>query len=102
VIAGATQRETPVGHSGGVPGLWRRVVARVRSWIEIPYGYEDESGFHYGPAPTPEWAKKRNSHATPVLTDRASSVIQYAEATAPVVVAASDKVIAPSDSVSAA
>ena len=48
------------------PGYWRRLVTRVRSWFEIPYGYQDEKGFHYGKQPTP-----------PVFTDRASDAMTY-------------------------
>lgn len=70
--------------------------------MQVPYGYEDETGFHYGAAPTPEWAKKRNSAALPVLTDRAANVIRYPDACAPEATIATDKVIAPPDSVSAA
>jgi hypothetical protein len=104
VLSGVTRWETEAQAVAVVSGFWGRLAARVRSWFEIPFGYEDETGFHYGPAPTPEWAKKTSSAAPPVLTDRASSVIQYdnAKATTPGAVAAPDKKIAPPDSVSAA
>lgn len=60
----------------GPNGFWSRVVARVRSWFEIPYGYEDEKGFHYGVEPAPANLKAKTS-APPqnVFTDRASDVI---------------------------
>jgi hypothetical protein len=47
------------GDSRSAGGLW----ARLRSWFEIPYGYEDASGFHYGQPPRPQ-------HSA-ILTDRA-------------------------------
>lgn len=39
---------------------------RIRSWFEIPYGYQDENGFHYGRQPAP-----------PHFTDRASDAMTY-------------------------
>ena len=45
---------------------WRRFISRVRSWFEIPFGYEDENGFHYGHEPAP-----RPTPRAEVLTDRA-------------------------------
>jgi len=39
---------------------------RIRSWFEIPYGYQDENGFHYGRQPAP-----------PTFTDRASDAMTY-------------------------
>jgi hypothetical protein len=102
VLSGVTRWEAEAQTAAVTAGFWGRLVARVRSWFEVPYGYEDETGFHYGPAPTPEWAKKRNSAALPVLTDRASAVIRYPDARAPEAIIASDKVIASHDSGSAA
>lgn len=29
-------------------GLFQRFCDRVQSWFEIPYGFQDELGFHYG------------------------------------------------------
>jgi hypothetical protein len=102
VLSGVTRWETEAHAMAGASGFWGRLAARVRSWFEVPYGYEDETGFHYGPAPTPEWAKKLNSVGLPVLTDRAAHAIRYPEASAPKAAVASDKVIAAPDSVSAA
>jgi hypothetical protein len=102
VLSGVTQWETEAPVVAVTTGFWGRLAARVRSWFTVPYGYEDETGFHYGPAPTPEWAKKRNSAALPVLTDRASGVIRYPEASAPEAAVASDKVITSHNSVPAA
>jgi hypothetical protein len=101
VLSGVTRWETEPP-AAAAPGFWGRLTARVRSWFTVPYGYEDETGFHYGPAPTPEWAKRRNSAALPVLTDRASGVIRYPEASAPEAAVASDKVITSHNSVPAA
>jgi len=29
------------------------MILRLRRVFEIPFGYEDETGFHYGPEPSP-------------------------------------------------
>lgn len=52
------------------PGVWARCMARVRSWFEVPQGYEDESGFHYGPQPPPRWQSA-------ALRDRANEAMTY-------------------------
>jgi hypothetical protein len=31
----------------------KRMIPRLHRAFEIPVGYEDETGFHYGPAPAP-------------------------------------------------
>jgi len=59
------------------PGLWTRLVARVRSWFEIPYGYEDENGFHYGIQPRPIWRTESESAGTSVFTDKADQAMTY-------------------------
>lgn len=102
MLSGVTRWETETPAATAATGFWGRLAARVRSWFEVPYGYEDETGFHYGRAPTPEWAKKSNCAVLPVLTDRASSVIQYRNESDPEAVVASDKVHTAPDSVSAA
>jgi hypothetical protein len=60
--------------------LWSRLVARVRSWFTIPYGYEDESGFHYGPPPVPPGFPPAATTTIPVFTDRACDVMKYPDA----------------------
>jgi hypothetical protein len=50
----------------------------MRSWFEIPYGYEDEKGFHYGPEPLPAKLAARKKVSQKVHTDRASDVIPSA------------------------
>lgn len=75
VASGATS-------SAGQPaGFWSRLTARVRAWFEVPLGYEDESGFHYGsqPAPitTPRFAAEATSFRARVLTDRADHVMRH-------------------------
>ena len=72
------QQSSPViefSHASRPTGLWPRLLARLRSWFEIPFGYEDEKGFHYGIEPIP--AKPMAQTTTPgkVHTDRASDVI---------------------------
>lgn len=52
-------------------GIWQRFTVRVRSWFEIPYGYEDEYGFHYGHEPVPAPVAARLAKARRVFTDRA-------------------------------
>jgi hypothetical protein len=31
--------------------IFSRAWSTMRSWFEVPYGYEDETGFHYGEEP---------------------------------------------------
>jgi hypothetical protein len=50
--------------------FWQRLATRVRSWFEIPFGYEDEDGFHYGHEPVPH-SNAARSTAPKVFTDRA-------------------------------
>jgi hypothetical protein len=45
------------------------VAARMRTWFEIPYGYQDETGFHYGQPPRPPVTPAK------VLTDQASNAL---------------------------
>jgi hypothetical protein len=56
-------------------GLWSRVITRLRSWFEVPFGYEDEKGFHYGTEPVPAEFAAKPSAPQKVLTDRASDAI---------------------------
>jgi len=58
--------------------LWHRLTTWLRSWFEIPYGYEDEKGFHYGAEPAPAKAVTRAATQPKVFTDRASDVIPSA------------------------
>lgn len=64
---------------GFASGVWLRFVGWVRSWFEIPYGYEDEKGFHYGKQTPPEWFQPTASE-TSVFTDRASQAMKYSHA----------------------
>ena len=58
--------------------IWSRLVHRVRAWFEVPYGYEDENGFHYGHEPVPEWFSQSPTAASgKILTDRACDVMKY-------------------------
>jgi hypothetical protein len=50
---------------------WTQAWAKVRSWFKIPYGYEDETGFHYGHEPAPVTAAATPSISHKVFTDRA-------------------------------
>lgn len=53
--------------------LWHRLASWLRSRFEVPYGYEDEHGFHYGIEPAP--SKGAGTKTAKVFTDRASDVI---------------------------
>jgi len=61
-------------------GLWLRWVARVRSWFEIPYGYEDERGFHYGKPPALNRIDQAQLAGNQILTDRATEAMTYSMA----------------------
>lgn len=68
------------GSGPATTGFWSRLAMRVRSWFEVPLGYEDESGFHYGvqPAPqAPRFAAEATSFRARVLTDRADHVMKH-------------------------
>lgn len=54
--------------------LLYRLLSWLRSRFAIPYGYEDERGFHYGVEPTPS-GRAEKSETPKVFTDRASHVI---------------------------
>jgi hypothetical protein len=60
-------------------GFWARLTARLRSWFEVPLGYEDDTGFHYGAQSTP--TARQATETTPVraqtLTDRADQAIKH-------------------------
>ena len=55
--------------------VWHRLAGWLRSRFEIPYGYEDERGFHYGIEPAPSGRVEKAAVASKVFTDRASDVI---------------------------
>jgi hypothetical protein len=64
--------------SAPVPvSFWSQFTARVRSWFEVPFGYEDESGFHYGQQPAPKFASESVSSRARVLTDRADQMMRH-------------------------
>lgn len=61
-----------------------RVSTRILSWFSVPEGYEDETGFHYGPQPKPTWMTATTSPETrQVFTDRIEAAMIYGAATAP-------------------
>ena len=55
--------------------------ARVRSWFEIPFGYEDETGFHYGHEPAPIHSTAGHKTLREVFTDRACDSAMFMAAT---------------------
>lgn len=69
-----SQPSPTVGFPSSQRSLWHRLASWLRSRFEIPYGYEDESGFHYGVEPVPG-ARGRTVTASKLFTDRASDVI---------------------------
>lgn len=71
-------RAASATHVAATPaGWWARFTARIRAWFEVPLGYEDESGFHYGSQPAPRFAAEATSFRARVLTDRADHVMRH-------------------------
>ncbi len=61
-------------------GIWSRFTAFIRAWFEVRFGYEDESGFHYGSQAAPAKARLATEAASlraRVLTDRADHVMKH-------------------------
>jgi hypothetical protein len=71
VIESRRGHESSASAAASPPGFWERFAARVRSSFEIPYGYEDANGFHYGHEPAPRHCVTQSGTAAKVLTDRA-------------------------------
>lgn len=65
------------GPTAARDGFWARLTASLRGWFEVPFGYEDEQGFHYGQQPTPKFAAEGASFRARVLTDRAEHVMRH-------------------------
>lgn len=75
----SSQTSNPFSPAAARTGFWARFTARIRSWFEVPLGYEDDTGFHYGAqsAPTPRPAGETTPVRTQVLTDRADQAIKH-------------------------
>lgn len=58
--------------------IWERFASQIRGWFEVPLGYEDENGFHYGPEPRPTLTASVTREPRQVFTDRVSDTIQFA------------------------
>lgn len=58
---------------------WTQAWAKVRSWFEIPYGYEDDTGFHYGEEPVT--CRSDANALREVFTDRACDTAMFMAAT---------------------
>jgi hypothetical protein len=54
-----------------------RIAARMHAWFEIPYGYQDERGFHYGRQVAPKRLAEADVSGTRVFTDRACDAMTY-------------------------
>ena len=62
-------------------GIFSRTWATVRSWFEVPYGYEDEDGFHYGHEPLPVQSSTTPTTFHEVFTDRAHDTAMFIAST---------------------
>jgi len=71
--------QSPASAVPACGSFWQQLFDRVHSWFEIPYGYEDENGFHYGREPAP----RRPATAPKVLTDRAVDAMSPSTPTSP-------------------
>ncbi len=58
---------------------WTQAWDWVRSWFEIPYGYEDDTGFHYGHEPVT--CRSDANALREVFTDRACDTAMFMAAT---------------------
>jgi hypothetical protein len=44
----------PWPQNGTFKSHWHEIVANLKHIVEIPTGYQDENGFHFGPEPAPQ------------------------------------------------
>ena len=67
--------------SAGTTSWWRGIADRFLSCFSIPFGYEDENGFHYGHQPNPEerMATQASSESRQMFTERACDAMVYSE-----------------------
>lgn len=81
-----SQSHTPVSPRDTMmsPHLLERLSTRILAWFQIPEGYQDENGFHYGIQPKPARLTASDLHQSrQISTDRAEDAIIYASAAAP-------------------
>jgi hypothetical protein len=78
------QRQSSPRNIPAAASLGQRFLALVRSWFEIPYGYEDENGFHYGHEPAPKFPSAQATTPPQILTDRACDAILPPSKSSPV------------------
>lgn len=71
-VVSATHPQDLATTVSSVPSsFWRRLLVRLRSWLEVPYGYQDENGFHYGDEPVPALPGNQAAAVPHVFVDRA-------------------------------
>jgi hypothetical protein len=58
-------------------GFWSRYLNRVRSWFQIPYGYQDETGFHYGIQPPPQQVRPETTFRPGQTNDCAGHAMKH-------------------------
>lgn len=70
-------RQTSAWAAAAPISVWARLTRWFQDWFEIPYGYEDASGFHYGKEPIPPQFQSPNPETTHVFRDRAGDAMKY-------------------------
>lgn len=69
---GATPKHRDCAKAVMQHGLFQRFCDRVQSWFEVPYGFEDETGFHYGRRD--DWDRDHVAISLTVLPSKAGPV----------------------------
>lgn len=80
IIAPHLQLETADEATLVAANFWQRFVARVRSWFEVPYGYQDENGFHYGRQPAPQGFIDRDCEVMTYPTELSATTCEVSTA----------------------
>lgn len=77
------------------PSILSRAWARMKSWFETPYGYEDKNGFHYGRDPLPTRASVSPKEFHKVFTDRTHDTAMFMASTSKLTAPATQPEAAP-------